>query len=72
MPAGPGRAGWDANEIGRLPKNRRFAAACERYQEVPAFFDRATIEKQKEKAKDLLLLSTLKSPATDLLSILIL
>ncbi|MGH8655686.1 MAG: hypothetical protein ACREYE_27490 [Gammaproteobacteria bacterium] len=51
-PTGPGRAEWDADDIGRLPKNRRFAAACKRYSKVPAFFNRATIEKQRGKAKD--------------------
>jgi hypothetical protein len=53
-------------------KPRWIAAACKRYTEVPAFFNLATIEKQKGKAKDLLLLSPLNSPATDSLSILIL
>jgi hypothetical protein len=50
---------------------RWFAAACERYREVPTFFNPAMIEKQRRKAKDRLLFSTLKSPAQDCLSILV-
>ncbi len=44
-------------------KPRWFAAACKRHREVPAFFNPAMIEKQREKAKDLLLLSTLTTSA---------
>ncbi|MDQ3564495.1 MAG: hypothetical protein M3436_10250 [Pseudomonadota bacterium] len=52
-------------------KPRWFAAACKRHREVTAFFNPATIEKQKGKAKDALLLSTLNSPSKDYFSILV-
>jgi len=42
-----------------------------RYTEIPAFFNPATIEKQKGKAKDALLLFALKRPSEDYFSIVV-
>lgn len=64
----PGKRGIPTKLTG-CRKPRWFAAACKRHRDVTAFFNPAMIEKQKGEAEDLLLLSTLNSPATDLLRI---
>jgi hypothetical protein len=61
----------ETDEIDRLPEMALVCGSLQRYTEVPAFFNPATIKKQKGKAEDLILLSTLNSPAKDYFSILV-